>query len=263
MELRAYRDYWLPKAKSLFVGQSVRDRLPADRGARGSLVIRNEESQWSVWCHRRNSGDRVQKQYIVRAAPSTSGRLDLPDDLVKVDDLPRYQKERIYGYLLGKGLFPNMLPELEYSDDRQRVVIRSECGKVLGRDLTDTHPSKWLVYGRTKHSYLGVVQEGTEVVIVEDPLSCFKLRYALPSERYSVVAALGTSIRNDLIYKLCGVPAVHIMMDGDSAGDRGAKRIQRSLFDVGRVVVHSIPRDKDPKDLFIEDLRSYFYAIQN
>ena len=257
--VRLQREFWLGRAKQLYVGGSTRTNLPNHRGDRESLLIRNTEESWNAWDFRLNQGDIVRKEYIIKTQlPPESRSAVYPDDATLVRDLPLIEQEQLWSFLLTKGVDGNMLPDnLEKSEDRQRILFITECGNTLGRDVTGKSSTKWVTYGKPKQSYVGIVQAGKIPVLVEDLLSYYKLRYALRDTQYSPIALLGTAIRPDLAYSLSYVDKVHIMLDGDVAGRRAVPKIRKSLLNT-KSFNHDLPDGLDPKDLTINQIRSLF-----
>lgn len=257
--VRSHREFWLERAKQLYVGGIARTNLPNHRGARESLLIRNTEDSWSAWDFRLNQGDIVRKEYIIKTQlPPESRSAVYPDDATLVRDLPLIEQEQLWSFLLTKGVDGNMLPDnLEWSEKRQRILFIVEHGITLGRDVTGKSNAKWVGYGKTNKSYVGTVQAGTIPVLVEDLLSYYKLRYALRDTQYSPIALLGTAIRPDLAYVLSYVDMVHIMLDGDVAGRRAVPKIRKALLNT-KSFNHDLPDGLDPKDLTINQIRSLF-----
>src|SRR5690625_4378580 len=147
------RAWWLDKAKSLFVGEQIRCKHPHDSG-RASVVIRNTETSYSAYCHRRNTGDTVHKAHVIpRVAPQGSEHDSIPKDLVYVETLPNHQQRQIYSYVLTKGVSPEMLPRLKWTESRKRIIFETSQGIVLGRDITEDRKSTRLNSSHVASSY--------------------------------------------------------------------------------------------------------------
>src|SRR5699024_10816410 len=152
----------------------------------------------------------------------------IPDDIVTVNSLPHHEQRAIVSFVVSKGLSVTMLPELLYSPSRQRLIIKTDCQYLLGRDLTDTSQVKWMDYTRHGKKHLGHVRKGGKVVVVEDVLSYYKVRHALNDE-WDVLCLLGTALRPSAALELARASKVVLMLDGDKAGRSGAVKARRNL----------------------------------
>lgn len=259
--MRAVRDWWLREAKQLFVGETARVRHPADdRRDRPSVVVRNLTDRWSAWCFRRNSGDVVFKDHVIPSkAPKESATASMPDDIVPLEDLPYHEQQEVVRFIVSKGVSRQMLPELLYSKARQRLIIKTDCQFLLGRDLTGGHPIKWVEYTRRGKKHIGHVRKGGKVVVVEDVLSYYKLRYALRDLDWDVLCLLGTDLRPSAALELIRASKVLVMLDGDTAGRKGARKVAKNVRGLAgpEVEVVDLPEGLDPKDLTIQQLRGY------
>lgn len=258
------RAWWLPIAQRLYIGEYIRTSHPDDRQARPSVIIRNTESSYRVYCHRRNVGDTVTKTHVIpRVAPPDSELDNTPDDLVQYKELQVDLRNHIARYILAKGVSVDWIPDgvLSYSAKRERIVFQINSGVSLGRDLTDTSECKWVSYtpDTTNHTHLATTYSYNPygLVIVEDVLSMYKVARAL-DHRYEVLAALGTKLTLEQLLYASRFNTVHVMLDGDPAGVRGSGSMARSLRGVGitGVVVHHIRKGADPKDLHITEIQN-------
>lgn len=254
--MRSVRESWLSQAKRLYVGETARIRHPADtRADRPSVLISNQADRWAARCFRRNTGDVVFKDHVIPyKAPKDSESVRIPDDIVPVSTLPAHEQRAIIGFVVSKGLSASMLPELLYSPSRQRLIIATDCQYLLGRDLTESSPVKWMDYTRRGKKHLGYVRKGGKVVLVEDVLSYYKVRYALGDE-WDVLCLLGTVLRPSAALELVRASKVVVILDGDKAGRAGASKIRRNLTWVPEVVVVNLQEGLDPKDLHINEIR--------
>lgn len=258
--MREVRDWWLAEAKRLFVGETTRLVHPADRGARPSVMIRNMSDRWSTWCHRRNTGDVVFKDHVIPyKAPKESATATVPDDMVAFNDLPHHEQNEMAKFLATKNVSLRMLPEILYSKDRQRLIIHTDCQFLTGRDLTETHPIKWVEYTRRGKKHIGFVSKGGRVVLVEDILSYYKLRYALRDTDWEVLCLLGTVLRPSAALEVSRASEVLVMLDGDSAGRSGTRRVVRDVQGLAGPEVRAVylPEGYDPKDLTIQQIREH------
>ena len=160
--------------------------------------------------------------------------------------------ERVGAFLARKGMDYMYLPPVLYSPSRKRIVLDTEWG-MLGRDVTDLHPAKWLVYSGYK---VLARLTGVPVVVVEDAFSMYKVRYAVRGA-YDVVCALGTHVSTNLVLQLMNAPEVIWMMDGDAAGYKGAATGCKRMRAMG-VPSRELcaPAELDPKDLSCTDIRA-------
>lgn len=258
------RNWWLPIARRLYIGEYIRTSHPDDKHLRQSVIIRNTDTSYRVYCHRRNVGDTVSKTHVLpRVAPPDSELDNTPDDLVPLKDVPLDIRNHIVRYILAKGVSVDWIPTgvLSYSATRERIVFQINSGVSLGRDLTDTSECKWVSYtpDATNHTHMAVTHsthpEG--LVIVEDVLSMYKVARAL-DYKYQVLAALGTKLTLEQLLLASRFEEVHVMLDGDPAGVKGTGVMGRSLRGVGidRVEVHHIRKGADPKDLHLGEIRN-------
>ena len=246
---------WLHLAKRVPLGRS--DRTYHGRENRPNLVVYNNESEWSAYCHRCHKAGRVSKEYVVYGAPPDARSPDLspPRDAVPVLVPGQFSEydTAVARFLVSKGVVPSMLPPLRYSCTRKRILLTAGEA-VLGRDITEMSAMKWVQYSGAKFVRLG--PRVPISIIVEDTFSAYKVHRALP--QYQVVACLGTRISVHLKMLLQGVVAV--MFDGDQAGHIGAADARREL--PGRhVLVRCAPDGLDPKDMTIAQIRAHWEEL--
>lgn len=242
---------WLHLAKRVPLGRS--DRTYHGRENRPNLVVYNNESEWSAYCHRCHRAGRVSKEYVVYGAPADAKAPDLspPRDAVPVLVPGQFSEydTAVARFLVSKGVVPSMLPPLRYSCTRKRIVLTAGEA-ILGRDITGLSLMKWVHYSGARFVRLGPASSIS--ILVEDTLSAYKVHKALP--QYQVVACLGTRLSVQLKLVLQGVIAV--MFDGDQAGHIGAADARREL--PGRhVLVRCAPDGLDPKDMTIAHIRAH------
>lgn len=246
---------WLHLAKRVPLGRS--DRTYHGRENRPNLVVYNNESEWSAYCHRCHIAGRVSKEYVVYGAPADAKAPDLspPRDAVPVLVPGQFSEydTAVARFLVSKGVVPSMLPPLRYSCTRKRIVLTAGEA-ILGRDITELSLVKWVHYSGARFVLLGPASNIS--ILVEDTLSAYKVHKALP--QYQVVACLGTRLSAQLKLMLQGVVAV--MFDGDQAGYIGAADARREL--PGRhVLVRCAPAGLDPKDMTIAQIRAHWEEL--
>src|SRR5690625_3419369 len=257
--MRDVRSWWLGIAKNLWVGDHTRKTHPADRGSRPSVIIRNEPQGYSVWCHRRNTGDYVAKTHVIpRTAPAGSEHDNLPTDLRVITDLPYHEQTSIESYMLSMGVTSSMLPKgsISWSDSRKRLVIT--LGNItLGRDVTNTSNCKWVDYtpAVTNHTeMLKLDGVGGDIVLVEDTFSAVKVNHYTNK---TTVALLGTRLHDIHRLEILDRDRTFIALDGDVAGRRGTTKIIRELraMDCRYYFPVYVPTGNDPKNLTAAQIR--------
>ena len=247
---------WLHHAKRLPVGG--RNRLYHRREGRPNLVVGNEAGKWWAYCQSCKQGGVVTKDHVRitgGTAPESSTYLDLPRDMLPVLELDEFCRDSVLRVLALKSMDQMYLPPVFFSEQRKRMLIQTEQGW-LGRDTTGHSPQKWLTYEGSL--YLGPDLVGTQTaVVVEDPFSFYKVRWALrDSPEFAVFCALGTVVRPQLRLKLLGAASVVCFFDGDPPGVTGSKREASALRSLGvKAIARCAPDGYDPKDLTIDTLR--------
>lgn len=250
---------WLHLAKKLGVGS--RSRHYHKREGRPNLVVGNEAGKWWAYCQSCKAGGVVEKDHVKITggkAPESSTHLDLPRDMLPLLELDEFACDSVLHLLAQKNMDQLYLPPLYFSEQRKRMLLDTGQGW-LGRDTTGHSPQKWLTYDGSL--WLGPDVGGTQTtaVVVEDPFSYFKVRWALHGvPEFTVYCALGTVVRPSLRLALVPHPVVALFFDGDPAGNTGARREARALRGLGvRAVARCAPEGFDPKDLTIEAIRSF------
>jgi hypothetical protein len=165
-------------------------------------------------------------------------------------------QDGVLGFLASKNMDAMYLPDLWYSKSRCRVMIQHH-GAWLGRDTTERSPQKWITYNRSNH--LGPIQARHNVaVVVEDPFSFFKVRWAMAGEGANVYTSLGTALSDELMLKLLKHhKRVIVFYDGDDAGYSGAARESHRLRSCGiEAVAACAGHGADPKDMTIGAIRA-------
>ena len=244
---------WLHLAKRVPIGRS--ERVYHGRENRPNLVVYNNEAEWSAYCHKCHKSGRVSKQYVVIGAAADAAKpvTDPPRDAVPVLRPGVFSEYdwAVGAFVVRKGVVPSMLPPLEFSCTRKRILLNAN-GSLLGRDITELSKVKWVQYSGRPWFCLGP-RNAPVAVLVEDTFSAYKVSYACPN--VLVVCCLGTRLHNSLrlhVRQQC----VILMFDGDSAGYAGAATARREL--PGRVVLdRCAPKGLDPKDMTIAQIRAH------
>lgn len=257
---------WLHHAKKLAVGSQ--NRLFHRREGRPNLVVGNDAGRWWAYCQSCKAGGVVTKDHVRitgGAAPESSTHLDKPRDSLPILELDEFCRDAVLRLLAEKNMDQMYLPPVHFSEQRKRMLIDTGQGW-LGRDTTGHSPQKWLTYDGSL--WLGPCGEHvggapTTALVVEDPFSYYKVRWALRDvPDCTVYCALGTVARPSLRIILLPHTSVIFFFDGDDAGTTGARREARAMRGLGvRAVARCAPDGFDPKDLTIEQIKEYYHAL--
>lgn len=251
-------DEWLYLAKSISVGSQARFRHGAEN--RRNLVVYNNHDTWSCWCHSCQAGGSVKKD-VVNLAAMAEEKPKHPIWNPKLVPLAKSDKLReVAKFLNSKGMSVMYLPNPLWDTERHRIVLEFPEQRV-GRTIRNDG-AKWLKYSGEADYVELVGGESKSYILVEDLFSALKVRYVLGT-RFNVVALMGTKLDGELqAFFRDNDVKVYTMLDGDTAGRKGAFNIKRRLSLLGRGVVDvAIPDGKDPKDLSLDEIRNY-YAIE-
>lgn len=239
-------ELWLRAAKRLAVGQTERFRCC---GRTAAAVIRNEPDKWTCSCFRCKSYHSERKQYAQLAVPEVLGReLAAPQDLKPLPELGAGLQQFLYGFLIQKGIWPDMAGDVYYSEQYKRLVWKLSTGSYIARALHEYQHPKWVMLGKSLQ-WVQLGNTGTITILTEDYLSALKVQQVL--EKYSsqiaqVVSLLGTRLPLGLKAQLIkeGKPVV-CMLDDDEAGWNGTASIIKQLKPF--VPVHDRHLNVDPK----------------
>lgn len=258
---------WLADAKKLPVGRSNRTYHGAER--RPNLVVRNEEHQWSAWCHSCGDGGSVKKEFVkvqevvpVKKVSGCAGFLR-SIDFSKPDPNVPYSQISMFLHKKGMSLMYLMHLQPKWSEQDKRIVLTTQQ-QVLGRDITETSHSKWYKYSG-EYFFVkaqNVPLDGKVVVITEDLFSACKGQF-FAGNSVVFVSVTGTRIDNVLITELIKAKCVILMLDGDAAGDSGCTAISKTLRLVG-IPCSSVrlPDNHDPKDQKPDWWREFFKQLE-
>lgn len=257
---------WLAQAQALPVGQSKRVRH--NQEATPAMVVYNLPDRWIAKCHRcHRSAVQMKSHATLTALPDQKRFMPWPADAKALVAWPLHVQEEQYKLMLSKGFdWQSMAPDVAvwYSEKTGRLLFGTKLGW-LGRATRGQLP-KWCGYGFPAPAYGAHPSDpvGSIVCITEDLLSALKTRWAVRQVLPGVVvhAALGTELSDKHLRDLLegGCKAVWCFMDGDSAGDKGAKLISARARGMGLAArVIPTPRGKDPKDMTQEEIQ---YVLQ-
>lgn len=239
-------EFWLRAAKRLAIGQTERFICC---GRTAAAVIRNEQDKWSCLCFRCKDYHVERKQYAQLAVPEVLGReLAAPQDLKPLPELDAGLQQFLYGFLISKGIWPDMAGNVYYSEQYKRLVWKLSTGSYIARALHEYQHPKWVQMGKSlQWAQLG--STGTITVLTEDYLSALKVQQV--SEKYSsqtiqAIALLGTRLPLGLKAQLIKeAKPVVCMLDCDAAGFNGTGSIIKQLKPF--LPVHDRHLNVDPK----------------
>lgn len=95
------------------------------------------------------------------------------------------------------------------------------------------------------------IKESKEIILVEGPFDVIRLwSYGI----FNAVAIMGTALTPEqLALAVSSTLRVHVMLDSDGAGQSGATRVCEQLKPYVDVYTLSLPKDKDPDNLTLEE----------
>lgn len=247
---------WLQACKRLAVGQTARFRCC---GRTPAAVLYNKPEAWQMYCHRCKESLSERKQYVSLVQPEVLPRvLPTPAKLIQISQTSAELQAQLYGFLMSKGIWPEMAGEAYYSEQLKRLVWDLQNGTYLARALHQYQSPKWVLMGQpAQYADAGTWLNTGVIVLTEDWLSALKVQYV--SEKYgsepvTAVALLGTRLSLPLKAKLIqlGKPVL-LMLDGDSAGYAGRDTVQRTLKPFLQTRSYTID-GLDPKDMTCQQI---------
>ena len=250
---------WLRACKRLPVGGSARIRCC---GRDKAAVIYNKEASWEMYCNRCKQPQFERKQYVQQIKHVVERPVQpAPADLICIRDASAEVQNMAYSLLASKGIMPEMVEDMLWSNASKRLVFPISSALYLGRAMTPAQHPKWVQYnGKSSFGYIAPKTQPVQgIVLTEDLLSAKKVAHA--SNRFGsgtivVVALLGTRLdkRLKLLIAENNWPVL-LMLDGDEAGWDGIKRIRRELkaFSGLRIGEHTVP-GLDPKDMQVDSI---------
>lgn len=174
--------------------------------------------------------------------------LAAPQDLKPLPELAVGLQQFLYGFLIQRGIWPQMAGDVYYSEQYKRLVWKLSTGSYIARALHEYQHPKWVQMGKSlQWAQLG--STGTMTVLTEDYLSALKVQQVsgkYSSETVQAVALLGTRLPLGLKAQLIkeGKPVV-CMLDCDTAGFKGTASIIKQLKPF--VAVYDRHLNVDPK----------------
>lgn len=229
------------------------------RERRPNLVVRNLSDRYTAYCMACKQGAVLLKEHVRVtgiAAPVTSQDLTLPADMVRIEHAEQAVQDGVLGFLAHKHMDMCYLDTpVFFSRQRMRLLLHWDGGW-LGRDTTERSPQKWLTFNQQTH--LDPQERCPAALVVEDPFSFFKVRWALRDMPICVYSSLGTAVPDALMIKLLEHDNVAFFYDGDAAGYKGADTESKRLRAFGvRSSAVCAYLGNDPKDMTIEAIREY------
>lgn len=250
---------WLRAAKRLPIGGVERFRCC---GPDKAAVIFNKPESWEMYCHRCKSSPRERKEFVRQMQREPERPVQpAPADIINIADARESVRQQAYAFLASKGIMPDMVEDLQWSDTAQRLVFPVSSGLYLGRAMMTWQNPKWIQYGgKSSFAYIAPRKQPVQgIVLTEDFLSAKKVAHAanhFSSGDILCVALLGTRLDSRLKLMIAenNWPTL-LMLDGDDAGYAGVKRIRRELraFSGLRVGDFAV-QGYDPKDLQISQI---------
>lgn len=247
---------WLQACKRLAVGQTARFRCC---GRTPAGVIYNKPDSWQLYCFRCHTSLSERKQYVSLVQPEVLPRvLPAPAKLIQISQTSTELQAQLYGFLVSKGIMPEMAGAVYYSEQLKRLVWDLQNGTYLARALHQYQQPKWVMLGQpAQYAAAQHLQHPTEqVVLTEDWLSALKIQWV--SKKYSsvpvtAVSLLGTRLSLALKASLIQMnKPVLLMLDNDEAGWAGARMVQRTLKPF--LPVHDRVLRDDPKACNISEI---------
>lgn len=246
---------WLRAAKALAVGQSARFRCC---GRTPAGVIYNKPDSWQLYCFRCHTSLSERKQYVSLVQPEVLPRvLPAPAQLIQIHQTSAELQAQLYGFLVSKGIMPEMAGAVYYSEQLKRLVWDLQNGTYLARALHQYQQPKWVMLGEpVSYAAASTVVNPDAVVLTEDYLSALKVQWVAKkytSVPLATVSLLGTRLSLALKASLIQMnKPVLLMLDNDEAGWAGAKTIQRTLKPF--LPVHDRVLRDDPKACNISEI---------
>lgn len=253
------KDYeWLSMAMSLAVGRSA--TVQHSCGNRPSMQVGHSRAEFWAYCHRCGARASRRKEYVMlQRTTSTPEPSNLPEHLLPLVDAESTVQDFIRRFLVARGInaaVQEQMPmfvqvDAEGVHRHERLYMQTPQGWV-SRAVVDSSVPKVRNHrdGKRPAQTFAVIGHRTDkVVIVEDLLSAYKVRWATGLQ---VLCALGTKLSPAAVHALLELDteAVTIMLDGDDAGRKGAVAMQQNLTPLGfQVNVAMLPEGKDPREL--------------
>lgn len=247
---------WLQACKRLAVGQTARFRCC---GRTPAAVLYNKPDAWQMYCHRCHTSLSERKQYVSLVQPEVLPKvLPAPAKLIQIHQTSAELQAQLYGFLVSKGLMPEMAGAVYYSEQLKRLVWDLQNGTYLARALHQYQQPKWVMLGEpVSYAAASNAVNPDAVVLTEDYLSSLKIQHCMEvyggSTSICSIALLGTRLSLPLKAKLIqlGKPVL-LMLDNDEAGWAGAKMVQRTLKPF--LPVHDRVLRDDPKACHISEI---------
>lgn len=263
---------WLRACKRLPIGGSARIRCC---GRDKAAVIYNKEASWEMYCNRCKQPQFERKQFVQQIKHVVERPVQAaPADLIRIGDASAEVQSLAYSMLATKGIMPDMVEDVLWSNTSKRLVFPISSSLFLGRAMTPAQHPKWVQYGgKSSFGYIAPVKQPVQgIVLTEDLLSAKKVAHAsnkFGSGDIVVVTLLGTRLDQKLKLLIAqnNWPTL-LMLDGDTAGYDGIKRIRRELKAfTGLNVGEFTQAGDDPKDMDIATilgaLNGFFNRISN
>lgn len=247
---------WLPLAQELQVGGHAKH--PHYCGDGRPLVVFHSDTAWSAYCHRCGKFPPVFKplptlqERLAAADRERQQELAVTADrrppMPAVYDMAEWPLEaRVWVYKAGLSQQEAKTFGIYYHAPTRRVVVPVVSGGQLtfwqARRIFGTTGAKYLSMPGGRETTLPLYGNGSELVLVEDLLSCFKTSTA----GCTSLCLMGTKLLPVAMAHLLRLQKpVLIWLDPDPAGQKAAAEIQNQLTMVG-IPCSIVGSLKDPK----------------
>lgn len=229
---------WLPIARRLHVGQSV--RVDHGHSSRGCMSVSHLPDKYMAYCFACGQGGVYTKEYTTMSAHNTPKVAPTPPN-----DLQGLRGENVWRFLASKGMVGTaMLTRCRMSPTRPDSLFILHDRGISERRLYSN--PKWMHYNF--QGWLGTVRSTT--VVYEDCLSWYKASEIVSSPDIGHVWVNGTSLSKSCLNAILVSSRVVCAFDGDVAGDLGHAKLTK------RLGVHGIKciRARPPQGLDIKHL---------
>ena len=248
---------WLRVAKQLPIGGSCRFRCC---GTTKAAVLFNKVASWEGYCHRCKTNFFERKEYVRQVAVVPDKPVSVaPADVINLTDATAQTRQNVYAFLASKGLMPEMVENLKWSDQARRIIFPLFADISIARAMTAHQNPKWIQYnGRSTFATVPQKPQHVQgIVLTEDYLSALKVAHVSKhygSDNVLVSSLLGTRLDAKLkVWIIENEIPVQLWLDGDAAGYDGIKRIKRLLKPYVPVADFTID-GLDPKDMSVQQI---------
>jgi len=245
-------DDWLPIARRLHVGQSV--RVDHGHSSRGCMSVSHMPDKYMAFCFVCGTGGVHMKEYTtLTTVKEPHVPITPPNDLISL------QGDNVWRFLASKGMLGTaMLERCRLSPTRPDSLFILHDQGISERRLYTT--PKWINYDFP--GWLGDVRSTT--VVYEDCLSWYKSSEIVSSPDVGHVWVNGTSLSKSCLNAILVSSRVVCAFDGDVAGDLGHAKLTKRLGVHGIKCIRARPtQGLDIKHLDREGIRGLLTTALN